>query len=71
MKVDNNKVLTLLYKNWKGKTSIRKVQPVGNMYWGKTDYHPEEQWLFDVWDLDKEDHRTYAISGIIQVLSND
>ena len=54
MKIDNNKVLTLLYKNWKDQTSIRKVQPIGNLYWGKTEYHPEDQWLFDVWDLDKD-----------------
>lgn len=32
MKIDNNKVLTLLYKNWKGNTDIRKVQPIGNLY---------------------------------------
>lgn len=71
MKIDNNKVLTLLYKNWKGNTDIRKVQPIGNMYWGKTEYHKEDQWLFDVWDLDKDASRTYAFKDIIKVLNNE
>lgn len=68
MKVDNNRVLKLLYKNWKGETSVRRVQPVGNLYWGQTEYHKEDQWLFDVWDLDKEDHRTYAFKDIVSML---
>ncbi len=71
MKIDNNKVLTLLYKNWKGQTSIRKVQPIGNMYWGQTEYYKQDQWLFDVWDLDKDAPRTYAMNHIIQILNNE
>lgn len=71
MKIDNNKVLTLLYKNWKGNTDIRKVQPIGNLYWGQTEYHKEDQWLFDVWDLDKDAARTYAFKDIIKVLNNE
>lgn len=71
MKVDNNKVLTLLYKNWKDNTSVRRIQPVGNMYWGTTQYHLEPQWLFDVWDLDKEDYRTYSFKDIVSILSHE
>ena len=41
------------------------------MYWGKTEYHTENQWLFDVWDLDKDASRTYAFKDIIKVLNNE
>lgn len=71
LRVDKNKILTFLYKNWNNKTFIRKVQPVGNLYWGVTEYHKEPQWLFDVYDLDKEDYRTYAFKDIISIVSND
>ena len=71
MKVDKNKVLKVLYKNWKDKTSVREVQPIGNLYWGVTQYHTEPQWLFDVYVLDKEDYRTYAFKDIINVLKSE
>lgn len=55
--------LTVVYTNWKGETSPRRIIPLQFSY-GKTDYHPEEQWLLRVWDLDKQDYRTYALQGI-------
>lgn len=52
-----------LYTNWKGETEWRKIIPM-SIYFGSTDYHPEEQWLMIVWDLDKDAQRIYAIKDI-------
>lgn len=46
------------YTNYKGNRRIRKILPIG-IYWASTDYHPEEQWLlnaYDVEDIDSDGH---------------
>lgn len=54
----------LTYTNHRGETARRHVVP-GAMYWGKMPpWHPEPQWLLEVWDLDKEAERTFAMKGI-------
>jgi predicted DNA-binding transcriptional regulator YafY len=53
------------YKNWKGVVGIRHITPKG-IHFGKTEYHPEEQWLLDAYDHDKEDFRTFAMNDILK-----
>ena len=50
------------YKNWRGETSMRTATPLGRIYKGSTDWHPEEQWLFDAYDWDKAAERTFALA---------
>ena len=51
------------YKNWKGEVGIRTIFPL-DIFHGSTDYHKEEQWLLKVWDLDKNEHRTYTLKDV-------
>jgi hypothetical protein len=50
----------VLYTNYKGETSWRRVVPLRVRY-GSNEWHPEPQWLLDVWDSDKAAERTLAM----------
>lgn len=51
------------YVNHRGEESVRRVLPT-RLWWGSTAWHPEPQWLLDVWDFDRRGGRTYAMAGI-------
>lgn len=59
----NNLAVTILYTNWKGETATRQIQPT-KLWYGHTEYHPEDQWLLDAIDLEKKDVRTFAMRDI-------
>jgi predicted DNA-binding transcriptional regulator YafY len=63
----SNTPLVFKYKNWEGKTSIRHIIPE-RVYFGKTEWHPKEQWLLEAMDLDKKEKRTFALKEIIKFL---
>ena len=52
------------YRNWQGSVDVRNVIPL-RIYWGATEHHPEPQWLMEAYDLDKQDARCFAMSGIL------
>ena len=52
------------YINYKGIKSTRNVIPM-SLYFGATEFHPENQWLMVVYDLDKQCERTFALNDII------
>ena len=54
-------VITVTYRNWRGETAQRRVR-VMSVRFGRTDYHPEPQYLLEVWDEDKGAPRTYALA---------
>ena len=56
-------VIKVLYKNWRGKVSERNIFPL-SIFYGKTEFHKEEQWLMKVYDLDKKDYRVYSLKDI-------
>jgi hypothetical protein len=62
-----NPPIKVKYKNWKGEVGIRTIIPK-LVYYGRTDYHPQNQWLLDVWDVDKNAPRTYALMDIIEFI---
>ena len=62
-KTVNNKEVRVVYTNWRGETAERVIQPI-EIYWGKTEWHPEEQWLLKVWDVDRAAERCYAMKDI-------
>lgn len=53
------------YKNWKGEVAARTIIPL-SIFYGSTEYHKEGQWLLKVWDMGKEDYRTYAVKDILE-----
>lgn len=55
------------YTNYRGQTEIRTIIPL-RFCFGSTEYHPEEQWLLEVWDVQKNALRTYALKDIHQWL---
>jgi len=57
----HDRVMTVKYTNWNGKTSIRTVT-VLRTFWGSNKYHPQPQQLLEVFDHDKMANRTYALA---------
>ncbi len=54
----------IVYKNYRGVTSQRKIIPK-NIWFGATEWHPEEQYLLNAFDIDKNANRSFAMSDII------
>jgi predicted DNA-binding transcriptional regulator YafY len=51
------------YTNYRGERALRLIAPV-QMWFGRTEWHPEDQWLLDAIDLIKNEKRTFAMRGI-------
>lgn len=64
--INLNHAVKVKYRNYKGEVAIRTIVPIGQIYWGKTEYHPHEQWLIKVWDVEKQAERTYAFKDILE-----
>ena len=61
---DSGGASVVAYRNYRGEVAVRTVRPL-RLWFGSTEYHPEDQWLLDVWDEDKGAERTYALSGFV------
>lgn len=59
------KTVHIVYTNWKGETAERTIVPI-ELWYGATDYHPEEQWLLRALDIEKNDERNFAIKDIAE-----
>jgi predicted DNA-binding transcriptional regulator YafY len=46
----SGKQVIIDYTNWRGERSERRVNPV-SLWYGKTEWHPEEQWLLAAFDM--------------------
>jgi len=55
------------YKNWQGQIGIRTIIPLP-VHYGHTDFHSHDQWLLDVWDVEKDAQRTYALMDILEFI---
>lgn len=60
---NSNKIAVVRYTNWKGQTSIRRIEPI-KIFFGSNEYHEEPQWLLKCFDVDKNAERTFAMSDI-------
>ena len=58
-----SKQVTIIYRNWRGETTERRVLPT-KLWFGKTKYHPEEQWLLRGHDVEKNAERDFAVKDI-------
>jgi hypothetical protein len=53
------------YTNHRGERASRRIRPVPNgIFWGKTEWHPQRQWLLDAFDYEKNAPRTFAVAQI-------
>ena len=57
------KVVTIVYTNYKGKTAVRKVIPQSISY-GHNEWHTEDQWLMVAHDVEKQAERTFALKDV-------
>jgi predicted DNA-binding transcriptional regulator YafY len=60
---DTDTAISLVYTNYRGETSVRRVIPQ-RIWFGATDWHPEEQWMLDALDLEKQADRSFALKDI-------
>ena len=51
------------YTNYRGETAVRLIVPV-RFFWGSNEYHKEEQWLVEVFDVERNAIRIYALKDI-------
>jgi len=58
--------ITFSYMNWRGEPSQRHVETY-RVYWGVTEWHPEPGWLLAAFDLDKREHRQFAMKDMSNV----
>lgn len=53
----------ILYTNYRGETAYRVILPQ-RLWFGSTQYHPEEQDLLDALDVEKNEVRNFAVKDI-------
>ena len=63
MEFEEKKQVKILYTNWKGITSYRNIIPK-SVEFKSTDWHKEEQWILNAFDLDKNADRGFALKDI-------
>ena len=56
-------IVEIDYVNWKGERAKRLIVP-GRVHFGVTEWHPEEQYLLDAHDVEKDAQRTFALKDI-------
>ena len=61
--MENEKTVEIVYTNWKGITALRHIIPKG-IFFGSTEWHTEEQWLLNAFDVDKQADRAFALKDI-------
>ena len=59
----SEKSVKILYTNWRGEKSWRTIVPE-SIYFGSTDWHPEQQWLLRALDIEKNASRDFAMKDI-------
>lgn len=60
--------VNILYKNWQNEIVWRKIIPISVTY-KKTKWHPEEQWILNAFDTNKQEHRCFAMKDIKEWIS--
>lgn len=53
----------ILYTNHRGETAWRRIVPK-RIWLGKTEWHPQEQWLLEAFDVEKQADRDFAMKEI-------
>ena len=61
--MDNEKIIQILYKNWKGETKLRNILPL-SIEFKSTNWHKDAQWILNAIDIEKNEERGFAIKDI-------
>ena len=61
--MEENQTVKIIYTNYRNETAIRQIIPI-RIWFGKTEWHPEPQWVLDAFDLDKEAERSFSMREI-------
>lgn len=61
--INKNETVNIVYTNYRGETAVRQVIPK-RIWFGGTDWHPEQQWLLDAFDIAKGADRSFAMKDI-------
>jgi predicted DNA-binding transcriptional regulator YafY len=59
----SGQAIRIHYTNYKGVKAWRAIVP-GQIRFGATEHHPQEQWLMDAHDVEKDAQRTFAMRDI-------
>ncbi len=51
------------YTNHRGERGERRIEPL-RMYFGSTQWHPDDQWLLEARDVKEDAMRTFAMKDI-------
>ncbi len=62
---ENQRIIKILYTNWKGKTCIRYILPI-KLWYGSTKWHKQESWLLQAMDLEKNAKRDFVMKDILK-----
>lgn len=65
MQDEARSVVVIRYTNYRGETADRRIIPI-RIRFGSTEWHPEEQWLLDAFDLDRGADRAFALKDVLQ-----
>ena len=63
--MEDRKIVTIRYQNWKGVISDRDIIPI-KVEFKATQWHKEEQWILDAFDVVKQDMRGFAMKDILE-----
>ncbi len=67
MGIQRGKLLKFEYVNWEKKKAVRAVKPI-KVWYGKTEWHPKNQWFLKALDLEKNEERDFALKDIAKFL---
>jgi predicted DNA-binding transcriptional regulator YafY len=63
LSMNTEKQVRIIYTNWRGETAERTIEPI-EIWYGSTEWHPEEQWLLKAIDVAKKAERDFAVKAI-------
>lgn len=61
--------IAFVYTNYRGEASTRHVVPE-RIWFGTTDWHPDQQWFLEGFDLDRGAHRSFALTDITSFIGD-
>jgi predicted DNA-binding transcriptional regulator YafY len=58
--------ISFTYRNWRGEIGTRVAEPVG-LWFGATEWHPQQQWFLRATDVEKDVIRDFAVRDMTEV----
>lgn len=64
VEVNEEEVVEIDYRNWRGETTRTKIVPE-HVFFGSAEWHIEEQWFLNAYDLEWDAYRDLALKDIM------